>query len=122
MIEEEIEETIIESEEALEEPVKETAVEEETTDLVPMPGTETHDWGKNHWGSETGTSEPEEKSVEKPKPKRGALIEFDGKSQNICKWGEELGISPNTLYGRIYKMGWSVERAFTTPARNGGKK
>ena len=51
------------------------------------------------------------------KPKRGALIEFDGKAQNICKWGEELGISANTLYGRIYKMGWSVERAFTTPAR-----
>lgn len=55
--------------------------------------------------------------VEQPKPKRGALIEFNGKSQNICKWGEELGISPNTLYGRIYKMNWSVERAFTTPSR-----
>lgn len=61
------------------------------------------------------------KAIEQPKPKRGALIEFDGKSQNICKWGEELGISPNTLYGRIYKMNWSVERAFTTPARKGGK-
>jgi len=77
---------------------------------------------------ETETSETEEtpeptpeakedRPTEQPKPKRGALIEFDGKSQNICKWGEELGISPNTLYGRIYKMGWSVERAFTTPAR-----
>lgn len=53
----------------------------------------------------------------KPTPKRGALIEFDGKAQNICAWGKELGISPNTLYGRIYKMGWSVERAFTTPSR-----
>ena len=51
------------------------------------------------------------------KPKRGALIEYDGKAQNICAWGEELGISANTLYGRIYKMGWSVERAFTTPSR-----
>ena len=47
-------------------------------------------------------------------PKRGALIEYDGRSQNICAWGEELGISPNTLYGRLYKMGWTVERAFTT--------
>lgn len=55
--------------------------------------------------------------VAPPKPKRGALIEYDGKAQNICKWGEELGMSPNTLYGRIYKMGWSVERAFTTPTR-----
>lgn len=51
------------------------------------------------------------------KPKRGALIEFNGKYQNICAWGEELGISPNTLYGRLYKMNWPVEKAFTTPAR-----
>ena len=50
-------------------------------------------------------------------PKRGALLAFNGKEQNICTWGKELGISPNTLYGRIYKMGWTVEKAFTTPAR-----
>ena len=62
-------------------------------------------------------TEVDEEPIEKPKPKRGALIEFDGRAQNICAWGKELNISPNTLYGRIYKMGWSVERAFTTPAR-----
>lgn len=61
--------------------------------------------------------EIKEQEGHKPTPKRGALIEFDGKAQNICAWGEELGISANTLYGRIYKMGWSVERAFTTPSR-----
>lgn len=61
--------------------------------------------------------EIKEQEGHKPTPKRGALIEFDGKAQNICAWGEELRISPNTLYGRIYKMGWSVERAFTTPTR-----
>lgn len=59
----------------------------------------------------------EETPAEQPKPKRGALIEYDGRSQNICAWGKELGISPNTLYGRIYKMGWTVERAFTTPGK-----
>lgn len=58
--------------------------------------------------------EDEEEETETLKPKRGALIEFDGKAQNICAWGRELGISPNTLYGRLYKMGWTVERAFTT--------
>lgn len=52
-----------------------------------------------------------------PTPKRGALIEWDGKSQNICKWAEELSISANTLYGRIYKLGWTIERAFTTKGR-----
>lgn len=52
-----------------------------------------------------------------PTPKRGALIEWDGKAQNICAWAEELGISANTLYGRLYKLGWTVERAFTTKGR-----
>lgn len=51
------------------------------------------------------------------KPKRGALIEYDGRSKNICAWGEELGINPNTLYARIYTMGWSIEKAFTTLPR-----
>ena len=51
--------------------------------------------------------------------KRGALIEYNGKSQNLCAWAKELGISPNTLYGRIYTMGWSIEKAFqNTPGRD----
>lgn len=54
----------------------------------------------------------------KTKPKKGAQLEFNGRSQNICAWAKELGISANTLYGRIYKMGWSVEKAFTTPIKS----
>jgi DNA-binding NtrC family response regulator len=50
-------------------------------------------------------------------PKRGALIEYDGKSQNICAWAREIGISANTLYARIYNLGWSVEKAFSTPSK-----
>lgn len=57
---------------------------------------------------------PEPEQVDEiKKPKRGALIEWNGKSQNICAWAKELGKSPNTLYGRIYRLGWSVDKAFT---------
>ena len=91
----------------IEEIVKETV--EETTEveshLVPMPDIE--------------KLEELKKEYEKPVKKRGALIEWNGKAQNICAWGKELGVSPNTLYGRIFNMGWSVERAFTT--KKGGK-
>lgn len=59
----------------------------------------------------------ETKEVTPPTPKRGALIEWNGKAQNICAWADELGISANTLYGRIYKLGWTVEKAFTTKGR-----
>ena len=98
-------EIVLEGEESVEEEETETQEEitaEEETEIK----------------EETPASEKSAANNEEPlKPKRGALIEFDGKSQNICAWGEELGISPNTLYGRIYKMGWSIEKAFTTPAR-----
>lgn len=109
-------EIVLESETTTEEPVEEV---EELEEVMPeedkLP--EANEEEKEDQPEETPEPETEEKPVEKPKPKRGALIEFDGRSQNICAWGEELGISANTLYGRIYKMGWSVERAFTTPAR-----
>lgn len=55
--------------------------------------------------------------VKRPAPKRGAQLEYDGRSQNICAWAKELGISANTLYGRIYKLGWPVEKAFTTKGK-----
>lgn len=95
-------EIVLESETITEEPIEE--VEEVKEEKEDQP-------------EETQELETEEKPVEQLKPKRGASIEFDGRSQNICAWGKELGISANTLYGRIYKMGWSVERAFTTPPR-----
>ena len=99
-------EIVLESEEPIAEVVEETEVVEEqpANTLVETPAPE------KPIAVIIDNEEP-------LKPKRGALIEFDGKAQNICAWGEELGISPNTLYGRIYKMGWSIEKAFTTPAR-----
>lgn len=62
-------------------------------------------------------NELEDTPPEKKSPGRGALLEFNGKAQNICAWAKELGISANTLYGRIYKMNWSIEKAFNTPAK-----
>lgn len=69
--------------------------------------------------AEDAVNKPEKKQpkTEAKSTGRGALIEYDGRSQNICKWAEELGISANTLYGRIYHLGWTVEKAFTTPGR-----
>ena len=108
-------ETILAAEEMNKQNEKEIAKEEkeiktvtksikksEEPKLVPMPGTEDPDWGKKHV-----------ESFDKPQPKRGAKIEYNGKSQNICAWAKELGISANTLYGRIYKLGWPIEKAFT---------
>lgn len=102
------------TEEPIEEPIEEV---EEVKEIEEVKEEKEIEEAEEDRPKETLEPEAEEKPVEQLKPKRGALIEFDGKSQNICAWGKELGISANTLYGRIYKFGWSVERAFTTPPR-----
>ena len=66
------------------------------------------------------TDEPEKPETTSKKKHRGNLIEYNGKSQNLESWAKELGFRPQTLYGRIYVSGWTVERAFTTPSK--GKK
>jgi hypothetical protein len=78
-------------------------------DLVPMPGSELDP----EEGREKARKQSIKKTEDLPKPKRGQLIEYNGKAQNICAWAKELGKNANTLYGRIYKLGWSVEDAFT---------
>ena len=63
--------------------------------------------------------EEEPKAEKKTRGRKGNLIEFDGRAQNLNAWAKELGISSRTLFGRINNLGWSVEKAFTT---HGNKK
>ncbi len=42
------------------------------------------------------------------------IVEYNGKSQTIKQWSEELGIGYHTLIYRFNK-GWSADEAFTTP-------
>lgn len=44
-------------------------------------------------------------------------FEFEGKVQTLSRWAREIGVSRPTLFSRIMEMGWSVERALSTPAR-----
>lgn len=40
-------------------------------------------------------------------------IEYRGTVKTLHEWADILGIKAPTLYYRIYKLGWSIERAFT---------
>lgn len=42
---------------------------------------------------------------------------FDGRTQCLAAWCQELGIAISTIWNRLNR-GWSVERALTTPARH----
>lgn len=41
-----------------------------------------------------------------------------GKTQNVSQWAEEMGLKYDTLHNRIKYLGWTVERALTTPVRH----
>ena len=40
-------------------------------------------------------------------------IEYKRETKSLTEWAEVLGIKQHTLYHRIYKSGWNIERAFT---------
>lgn len=44
-------------------------------------------------------------------------ITFNGKTQCLTAWAYELNILKETLYQRIYKLNWNIEKALTTPVK-----
>mgnify|MGYP001005691449 CR=1 FL=1 len=44
------------------------------------------------------------------------LLTYKGETLPIKDWAEKLNIKYETLNSRVYKYGWSVEKAFETPA------
>lgn len=44
-------------------------------------------------------------------------VEWRGESLTVYEWARRVGIKPHTLFQRLNKLGWDVERALTTPVR-----
>lgn len=44
-------------------------------------------------------------------------IAFRGETKTVAEWARELGLNDRTLRTRL-RIGWTVERAFTTPPKN----
>lgn len=43
------------------------------------------------------------------------ILVFNGVSKCMAEWAEEIGISADAIKDRLNKLGWSVERALSTP-------
>lgn len=50
-------------------------------------------------------------------PFKYRMITFNNKTQDLKKWAREYNISYQTLWQRIVKLKWSVEKALTTPSK-----
>lgn len=46
------------------------------------------------------------------------LITFNGKTQCLTAWAEELKLPRRLLYQRIHKLGWDRFKALSTPVRS----
>lgn len=44
-------------------------------------------------------------------------LTYRGETKPLIQWAEEVGVSYHALRARLNKLGWSVERALTTPMR-----
>jgi hypothetical protein len=44
------------------------------------------------------------------------FVTYDGRTQTIKQWADELGFKYWSLRNRLVNLGWPVEKAFTTPA------
>ena len=45
----------------------------------------------------------------------GVPLTYDGRTQSMTAWANEVGIAPQMLWARINEHGWTVEKAITTP-------
>lgn len=43
------------------------------------------------------------------------ILEYGGIAKNLTQWSVDIGIDRRTLRARIFKQGWSLERALTEP-------
>lgn len=55
--------------------------------------------------------------VQNSNKRNNRILTLNGKSQTLQQWSEQLGINAPTIHMRIFKYGWSVERALTTPTK-----
>jgi len=50
----------------------------------------------------------------KNRPSHAVVLTHDGQSHSVTAWAALVGISSNTISHRLY-LGWSAEKALTTP-------
>lgn len=48
---------------------------------------------------------------------RTLWLTYNGETMQLSYWAERFGLNRHTLYDRIYRYGWPIEKALTTPVR-----
>jgi hypothetical protein len=43
------------------------------------------------------------------------MIEYGGETKPLMEWARQYGLTKSQLHGRLFQLGWDVEKALTTP-------
>jgi hypothetical protein len=68
------------------------------------------------WGTRSENVKDSIKHKTRVQP-NGIKITFNGKTQSLINWANECCINYPSLWARIYKKGWGIEKALTTPVK-----
>ena len=83
-------------------------------DMGHPPGGMTIERVKGDRGYEPGNCVWAPMEVQNENTRRNRLITWEGRTQIIKAWAEELDLDPRRISERL-RRGWSVEQALTTP-------
>ena len=78
--------------------------------LDRIDGSKGYFYGNCRWAT------PREQALNRVTTKHDSIM-YNGKTQALSEWADELGIKASVLYARIVRMKWSVEKAFTQPVK-----
>lgn len=56
-----------------------------------------------------------DRKVQNNNTSRNHLLTYNGRTQSIALWADEMNLPYSTLKTRIDKYGWDIERALLTP-------
>ena len=87
------------------------------SDMGDCPAGLTLDRADNDKGYEPGNCRWADRLTQQANRRCARLLTIDGETKTLEQWAKRYGLGASAVHNRIFKLGWNVERALTTPLR-----